>query len=185
MITQEKNWLAARCLFYRFWEHLGSILGGFWRPSWSHVGTKWHQNVISKPIKKTTAFWEASRSNFNGFLVDFGCLLGGLGRSNERLFWWLVGSWSQDAPKMPPRAPQDAPRAPQELNFGRFLIDLGWIFEGFLVDFLFILGSSSSSKRLNLANDMFHNSGIFWMIFECLLDAVGFIFGSSFTFRYM
>ena len=53
-------------------------------------------------------------------------------------------------------------------------MDLGWIFERFLVDFRFILGSSSSSKRLKLANDMFYNSGIF-------LVAVGFIFGSSFS----
>ena len=46
--------------FDGFWDQLGSILGGFWRPSWSHVGTKWHQNPISKPIKKMITFEKAS-----------------------------------------------------------------------------------------------------------------------------
>ncbi len=51
--------------FDGFWDQLGSILGAFCRPSWSHVGTKWHQNPISKPMKKIITFWKASGTNFN------------------------------------------------------------------------------------------------------------------------
>ena len=120
--------------FCGFWDQLGSILGGFCRPSWSHVGTKWHQNPISKPIKKIITFWKASGTNLNQFLVDFGSNLGGPGGSNESVFWWLVGSWSQDAPKTPPRALQEAPRAPKS----PILVDFLWIFGWFLLDFWLI-----------------------------------------------
>ena len=37
------------------WSQLGSILGGFWAPSWSQVGTKWHQNTTQQLIKKMIA----------------------------------------------------------------------------------------------------------------------------------
>ena len=120
--------------FDGFWDQLGSILGAFCRPSWSHVGTKWHQNPISKPIKKMITFWKASGTNFNQFLVDFGSNLGGPGGSNESVFWWLVGSWSQDAPKTPPRAPQEAPRAPKS----QILVDFWWISGWFFLDFWLI-----------------------------------------------
>ena len=111
-----------------FWDQLGSNLGGFWRPSWSHVGTKWHQNVIPKSIKKTTVFWKASGTNFNEFFIDFGSILGGPGGSNEPVFWWLDGSWSQDAPKTPPRAsPTRRLKSVQKPNFGWFLVDFGSI----------------------------------------------------------
>ena len=39
---------------HRFWNQLGSILGGFWEPSWSQVGTKWLQKSIPKTMKKSS-----------------------------------------------------------------------------------------------------------------------------------
>ena len=53
-------------IFHRFWFQLGWILGGFWRPSWSHVGTKWLQNRSQETIKKNITFGEASGENFGG-----------------------------------------------------------------------------------------------------------------------
>ena len=86
-------------IFAGSWNQHGSILEWFGRPSWSHVGTQCHQNRIQKTIKKFFTFWDASGSNFNAFLVDLGSNLGGPGGSNESVFWCLVGSWTQDAPK--------------------------------------------------------------------------------------
>ena len=91
-------------------------------------------------------------SKFNNFLVDFGSILGGPGGSNERVFWWLVGSWNQDAPMMPPRAPQDAPRAHKSSIFEDFYSILDWflkIFGWFGVHFwfIFLLKKAETCKR--------------------------------------
>ena len=137
MKIQAKIWLPSWSLFLYILEASLVDFGRFWRPSLIYVETKWHQNVISKPNQKTIAFSKASGTNFNDFLVDFGWLLGGPGGSKKRVFGWLVGSWSQDAPKTPPRAPQDAPRAPKS----PILEDFCWIWGGFLKDFGFIFGS--------------------------------------------
>ena len=101
--------------FDGFGDQLGSILGGFWRPSWSHVGTKWHQNPTPKPIKKTTAFQKASRTNFNEFVVDFGSNLEGGGPTN-RLFGDLLALGA----KMRPRPLQEPHKTPQELPRAQF-----------------------------------------------------------------
>ena len=58
-------------LFVGFWNQLGSMLGGFWRPSWTQVGTKWHQHPTTQPIKKIIIFWKASGWFFNEFLIDY------------------------------------------------------------------------------------------------------------------
>ena len=50
---------------HRFCFQLGSILGGFWEPSWSQVGTKSLQKSIPKVIKKK------KRSPFRWPLVGF------------------------------------------------------------------------------------------------------------------
>ena len=101
--------------FDGFWYQLGSILGGFCRPSWSHVGTKWHQSRTQKSIKKIITLWEASGTNFNEFLVDLGANLGGTNVVVLEHFWLLGPSWGHHGPKTPPRAPQEAPRAPKSL----------------------------------------------------------------------
>ena len=56
-------------IFDQFLTQLGSILGGFWRPSWSQVGTKWQQNPTPQPIKKIITFWKASGTILSEFLV--------------------------------------------------------------------------------------------------------------------
>ena len=57
---------------HRFWNQLGSILGGFWEPSWSQVGTKSLQKSIFKSIIKMITFWIALGSNFHGVLPQIG-----------------------------------------------------------------------------------------------------------------
>ena len=74
------------------------------------------------------------------------------------------------------------PKSSQETNFGRFFVDFGWIFGRFWVDFELIFGSSSYSKRLKLAKNMFYNFGIwidFWMFFGCFWVHFWFIFQST------
>ena len=110
--------------FDGFWDQLGSILGRFWWPSWTKVGTKWHQNPTTQPIKKMFIFWKASGTLFNEFLVDFGCVLGGPEGDHQCVFWIYFGSWGPDPPKSPPRAPQEPPRAPKS----QILVDFQWIF---------------------------------------------------------
>ena len=66
--------------FDRFGSQLGSILGGFWRPSWTQVGTKWQQNPTPQPIKNMIIFWKASGTIFNKFLVPTRRARMGLGR---------------------------------------------------------------------------------------------------------
>ena len=132
MKNESKIWSASRSLFFWFWNQLGSILGGFGRPSWTQVGTKWHQNPSTQPIKKLITFWIALGTDFSGF-------------------WWiLLSNWgSKTLPlcvlfghilaleaRIHPRALQEPPKSLQEPNFGRFLIDLGWIVGGFLIDLL-------------------------------------------------
>ena len=114
--------------FDGFWDQLGSILGAFCRPNWSHVGTKWHQNRISKPMKKIITFWKASGTNFNQFLVDFGSNLGGPGGSNESVFWWLCWLLEPRCAQDPSKSPTRGPKSPQEPNFGRILEDFWLIF---------------------------------------------------------
>ena len=41
---------------HRFWNQLGSILGGLWEPSWGQVGTKWLQKSIPKTTTKSLPF---------------------------------------------------------------------------------------------------------------------------------
>ena len=101
-------------LFDGFWDQLGSILGGFWRPSWTQVGTKWHQNSTTQPIKKIIIFWKASGTLFNEFLVDFGSVLGGPGGTTNMFFGHILALEAQ----IHPRALQEPPKSPQEPNFG-------------------------------------------------------------------
>ena len=73
--------------FDGFWEQLGSIFGKLLA---AKLEPCWHQ-MASKPNpktnQKTTAFWKASGTNFNQFMVDLGSNLGGPGESNEPAFW--------------------------------------------------------------------------------------------------
>ena len=93
--------------FDRFLNQLGSILGGFWPPSWSQVGTKSHQNQMSKLIKKRIVFWKVSGSIFGRFWGP--CWRGWGGFSAVFLWfsWLLVGSPGQDGSKTSPRRRRD------------------------------------------------------------------------------
>ena len=109
------------------------------------LGPKIHlksiKNQSKNNIKKSLVFWLI----LCWFLLDFGSKLGGPRGSNEPAFRWLVGSWGQDSPKRPPRAPQEPPKSPPRASktpprgpwaqiFGRFLIDFGCIFGKCFVD---------------------------------------------------
>ena len=92
------------------WSQLGSILGGFWAPSWNQVGTKWHQNATQQIIKKMIALGRPQ----DRFLSIFGSNLGGPGWERELGFGVFFRSWGLLGAKMAPRATQEAPGAAQE-----------------------------------------------------------------------
>ena len=108
----------------RFGEAFGGQVGAMLAPN----GIKtWPQNQS----KKRLLFGRPPERILIIFLWILGPTWGGPGGSNEPAFWWLVGSWSQVAPKTSPRAPQDAPRAPKS----PILEDFWRIFSWFLFDF--------------------------------------------------
>ena len=78
--------------FDGFWDQLGSILGGCWRPSWTQVGTKCHQNPTTQLIKKMITFWIALGTDFFRILVDFGAKLGVQDVAALWPFWTYFGS---------------------------------------------------------------------------------------------
>ena len=120
---------------HRFWSQLGSILGGFWEPSWHQIASK----------------VDAQRYQKNDHLSD---------RSWEQLSWILASiweprwslkppSWSQDRAKTPQSWrqdtlktstwSQDGPKTlPRHLQ-GSILKDLGFYFGCFFNDFSRIL----------------------------------------------
>ena len=131
---------------HRFWNQLGSILGGFGEPSWSQVGTKSLQKSIQKVITKKVTFWKALGRDFDRFW----CQLGGLGGGRKlSLFAPLVGVLVPLGAKMPPRPLQDPPRELQGPILGGF----GTPLDGFLLDFGSIFGKL-----------LLH----FWLIFELI-----------------
>ena len=114
-------------IFSRFLSQLGSILGGFWPPSWSQVGTKWHQNPTPQPIKKIIAFWKGSGSILGGFWAP---TWGGCKVVVGWLFWLLGPSWGQDGP----RTPQDRLQDRFWSDSSWFLVDIWWIGAVILVE---------------------------------------------------
>ena len=72
---------------HRFWSQLGSILGGFWEPSWGQVGTKSLQKSVQKAIQKMITFWIAPRSIFGGFWLQLA-----LQEEGENV--WVFGTFS-------------------------------------------------------------------------------------------
>ena len=109
---------------HRFWNQLGSILGGFWEPSWSQVVTKSLQKSIQKEINKNdhlldrsweqfsliwAPFWEPRWSPKPPILEP---------RSAQDL-----PIWRQDRPRtsnLEPRWPQDPPKTPPGSDFEGF-----------------------------------------------------------------
>ena len=122
--------------FDRFWSQLGLILGRFWRPSWSQVGTKWHQNLIPQPIKKMITFWSAS----DQFFLNFWSQLGSPGGSTSvgfdgfsALGAFLAPRWAQEPPRSPKRCPRQVPKT----DLGAILVDfwlIFWLFFGWFGD---------------------------------------------------
>ena len=119
MPTSFKKQLSNRCAkLDHFWSQLGSILGGFWRPSWGQVGTKLHQNPIQKPIKKIITFWMGLGSNFGRFWPPTWPPRGVTFVDMLATFWLLGPRWSQD---------------PILMDFGSQLVDFLTIFYYFLL----------------------------------------------------
>ena len=109
------------------WSQLGLMLGGFWVPSWSQVGTEWHQNTTQQTIKKNCS-WKASRSIF----VDFWVQLGGsrVVAQNQVLELFLAfGAFLR------PRWPQEPPKRPQDTLQDRCVEPFWMIFLDFLMHF--------------------------------------------------
>ena len=75
---------------HRFWNQLGSILGGLWEPSWSQVGTKSLQKSIPKVIKITITISMASGWIFDRFWLPT-CLPRGGPRMELSRFGGLLG----------------------------------------------------------------------------------------------
>ena len=100
--------------FDGFWDQLGSILGGSCRPSWSHVGTKWHQNPISKPIKKMITFGRPPEPILINFWWILGPTWGGQGGQTNQFFGDLLALGAKMRPRPlqePYKRPQEPPRA--------------------------------------------------------------------------
>ena len=116
---------------HRFCNQLDSILGGFWEPSWSQVGTKSFQKSIPKVIKKTITISMASGWIFDRFWPPT-CLPRGGTRIDFSRSWGLLGPpWGHLGAKMAPRPPQTPPRG----LLGAILDDFGIHFDGFLNGF--------------------------------------------------
>ena len=99
--------------FDRVWSQLGWLLGGFWRPSWRQVGSKWQQNRLPQWIKKMITFWWASGTIFNEFLVPTWLSRGSTSvdfYGFSALVAFLAPRWAQEPPRSPKRRPRQLPR---------------------------------------------------------------------------
>ena len=65
--------------FDRFGSQLGSILGGFWRPSWTQVGTKWQQTRPHNQSKIWSLLRRPPERILKGFWFQLGSNLDHLG----------------------------------------------------------------------------------------------------------
>ena len=100
--------------FDGFWDQLGSILGAFCRPSWSHVDTKWHQNPMSKPMKKISLFGRPPEPILINFWWILGPTWGGQGGQTNQFFGDLLALGAKMRPRPlqePHKTPQEPPRA--------------------------------------------------------------------------
>ena len=113
----------------RFWIQLGSILGGFWEPSWSQDRTKSLPKSIPRMIKKMITFWMALETDFHQFWLPTWPPRGETTIQNLEHFSLLGPCWPQDPPKIPQDPPQEASRK----GFGTILasnfVDFVWISE--------------------------------------------------------
>ena len=103
--SSKKNTHHVDPILNRFLNHLGSILRGFWRPSWKQVGTKCHQKPTPNPIKQILLF----RTPPDKFWMDLGSPLRGPG-GIKSCSWLVVLALGA---LLGPRWPQDAPRSPK------------------------------------------------------------------------
>ena len=119
---------------HRFWNQLGSILGGFWEPSWNQVGTKSLQKSIQKISKKIITFWISFGPIFGGFWPPTSTSKGVQRNGFWRSWGGLGPSWIQDGPQTSPRGPWDRFWS----IFGPTLVD----FWTNVVDFRMIFGTT-------------------------------------------
>ena len=103
---------------HRFWNQFGSILGGFWEPSWHQIASK----VDAQRYQKNDHLLDRSWNQFSSILASiwgafFVCKIGG------RTHFLALGT--QDPPKTPQDPSQDrfflifrAPGSPKHLPFG-------------------------------------------------------------------
>ena len=96
----------------RFWNQLGSILGGLWELSWGQVGTKSLQKSIPKMIKKAITFSMASGLIFDRFWHPTWLPRGGPRIDFSRFLSLSGPSWGHLVAKMATRCPKIAQVAP-------------------------------------------------------------------------
>ena len=137
---------------HRFWNQLGSILGGFWEPSWSQVGTKWLQKSIPKTMKKSSPSGSLLGAIFWNFRPQHASQEGGPEIDFRRFF----ASWGHLGAKMAPRPPQTPPRG----LLGAILNHFGFHFVRFLNGFVSQLGRFLDGLAIALRCIRRHSGGM-------------------------
>ena len=110
---------------HRFWNQLGSILGRFWEPSWSQVGTKLLQKSIPKTMKKSSP----SGSLLGAIFWNFGSQHASQEGAPEIDFRRFFASWGHLGAKMAPRPPPHLSKRPLGIDFEPFWLPFCSIFE--------------------------------------------------------
>ena len=134
--TSFKKQLCNQCLKDdRFWFQLGSILGGFWFPNRSQIGTKSHSTSLHKMSNKMIPFRIASKSIFEGFWPP----IWEPKRGPRNAFWSFLfapgPSWGLHGAKMAPRRLQNASRSPPRGLLEASWHQFWWILASDLLDF--------------------------------------------------
>ena len=94
--------------FDRFGSQLGSILGGFWRPSWTQVGTKWQQTRPHNQSKIWSLLRRPPERILKGFWSQLGSNLDHLGlktRLGGNVWGWDRGACGRPLYPSLPKTP--------------------------------------------------------------------------------
>ena len=104
-------------ILIQFLMVLGANMAGFWRGLGGQVGAMLGPNAAKagpkNQSKKSSLFGRPPAPILMNFWWILAPTWGGQGGPTNQCFGDYVGSWSQDAPKISPRAPQDAPTGSQ------------------------------------------------------------------------